>query len=125
MAANPLEAVAKLHEVIKQLAPALSPQVLPKGFDYGLDVLLSVCATETQKVTLRKLVDQHSKAQTDTTPCITGSFDVEKKVFAIESIVWLDDVEFMVHAFPRFLEYQLNEPDKVRLDGLSTFIAHH
>lgn len=118
---DPLRAVAQLQDVVHTLAPTLRPQVLPKGAAYGLDLVLGLCATPAQKQALRALVhaakpttandssdDDEREAQA------VGAFDVDKKVFNIEKIVWMTQQDAVVHEFARFLELQLDSPDEVR-----------
>jgi hypothetical protein len=119
-AGNPLDAVQQLQRVVATLAPALRPQVLPKGAAYGLDLLLQQCATDAQRAALRALVHQNKpvaagkEEQEELMPFVVGAFDVEKKAFSIDKIDWLGQQDALVHQFPRFIELQLESPDEVR-----------
>lgn len=122
-AGNPLDAVQQLQRVVDALAPALRPQVLPKGAAYGLDLLLQQCATDAQRAALRALVRQNKPAaageeegEEELLPFVVGAFDAEKKAFSIDRIDWLGQQDALVHQFPRFIELQLESPDEVRAD---------
>lgn len=125
-AGNPLDAVQQLQGVVNSLAPALRPQVLPKGAAYGLDLLLQQCATDEQRAALRALVHQNKPAagtddnEDSMAPFVVGAFDVEKKVFSIDKIEWLGQEDALVHQFPRFIELQLESPDEVRAGSCGT-----
>ncbi|TYZ67913.1 hypothetical protein PybrP1_008827 [[Pythium] brassicae (nom. inval.)] len=118
-ATDPLGAVAQLQQVVQTLAPVLRPQVLPKGANYGLDLVLSLCKTPEQKQQLRALVqsERPSDAPTDDgdddsklQPQAVGAFDVENKVFNVEKVVWMTPQDAAIHEFARFLELQLEHP---------------
>ncbi|POM74952.1 Hypothetical protein PHPALM_8005, partial [Phytophthora palmivora] len=128
MASDPLVAVQQLQSVVTTLAPSLRPQVLPKGVEYGLDLILSLCKTEEQRQTLLTLVrsskpngDNTSKTQNDEDtdeeesedylePQVVGTFDVENRVFAVEKVQWMHEREAVIHEFARFIELQLENP---------------
>ncbi|KAF4036730.1 hypothetical protein GN244_ATG11444 [Phytophthora infestans] len=130
MASDPLTAVQQLQSVVTALAPALHPQVLPKGVEYGLDLILSLCKTEEQRQTLLALVrsqkpndaklrtTQESEGGTDDEeeeedymePQVIGTFDVENRVFAVQKVQWMHEREAVVHEFARFIELQLENP---------------
>ncbi|KAL3674430.1 hypothetical protein V7S43_000383 [Phytophthora oleae] len=130
MASDPLAAVQQLQSVVTTLAPSLHPQVLPKGVEYGLDLILSLCKTEEQRQTLLALVrsqkpkgDNASKPQVDEEntdeeeedgdylePQVVGIFDVKNRVFAVQKVQWMPEREAVVHEFARFIELQLENP---------------
>ncbi|KAG3120530.1 hypothetical protein PI124_g2409 [Phytophthora idaei] len=130
MASNPLTAVQQLQGVLTTLAPSLHPQVLPKGVEYGLDLIISLCKTEEQRQMLLTLVrsqkpngdkppkTQESDEETDDEeeegnylePQVTGTFDVENRVFAVQKVLWMHEHEAVVHEFARFIELQLENP---------------
>ncbi|GLD94282.1 hypothetical protein PINS_up002893 [Pythium insidiosum] len=119
---TPLDAVAELQRLVAKLAPAVRPQVLPKGTGYGLDLLLSLCASDELRQALRDGLQKHRPANnssTDASPFVIGTLDVEKKVFSIESVQWLEEVDALIHQFPRFIELQLESPEKA-----SDTVAH-
>jgi hypothetical protein len=130
MASDPLAAVQQLQSVVTALAPTLRPQVLPKGVEHGLDLVLSLCKTEEQRQTLLTLV-RSTKPNDDKVPAVkkdeqdtveeqddedylelqvVGAFDVEKRVFALEKLQWMHEREAVVHEFARFIELQLENP---------------
>ncbi|GMF30365.1 unnamed protein product [Phytophthora lilii] len=128
MATDPLAAVQQLQSVVTSLAPALRPQVLPKGVEYGLDLVLSLCKTEEQRQTLLALVrsakpTDGKKTQPDEVntsdeeddgdylePQVVGAFDVENRVFAVQKVQWMHERDAVVHEFARFIELQLENP---------------
>ncbi|KAF1794409.1 hypothetical protein JG687_00003241 [Phytophthora cactorum] len=130
MASDPLTAVQQLQGVLTTLAPSLHPQVLPKGVEYGLDLIISLCKTEEQRQMLLTLVrsqkpngdkppkTQESDEETDDEeeegnylePQVTGTFDVENRVFAVQKVLWMHEREAVVHEFARFIELQLENP---------------
>ncbi|ETK74739.1 hypothetical protein F441_18901 [Phytophthora nicotianae CJ01A1] len=129
MASDPLAAVQQLQSVVTTLAPSLRPQVLPKGIEYGLDLILSLCKTEEQRQTLLALVrsqkpngDKPSKTESEEVtddeeeegdylePQVVGTFDVENRVFAVQKVQWMHEREAVVHEFARFIELQLENP---------------
>ncbi|KAG3198286.1 hypothetical protein PC128_g6126 [Phytophthora cactorum] len=130
MASDPLTAVQQLQGVLTALAPSLHPQVLPKGVEYGLDLIISLCKTEEQRQMLLTLVrsqkpngdkppkTQESDEETDDEeeegnylePQVTGTFDVENRVFAVQKVLWMHEREAVVHEFARFIELQLENP---------------
>ncbi|OWZ18327.1 hypothetical protein PHMEG_0007597 [Phytophthora megakarya] len=126
MASDPLAAVQQLQSAVTTLAPVLRPQVLPKGVEYGLDLILSLCKTEEQRQTLLALVrsskpsDEAHKAEEEDTddeedgdylePQLVGTFDMENRVFAVEKVQWMHEREAVVHEFARFIELQLENP---------------
>ncbi|KAG7392240.1 hypothetical protein PHYPSEUDO_001344 [Phytophthora pseudosyringae] len=130
MSSDPLAAVQQLQSVLTALAPSLRPQVLPKGVEYGLDLILSLCQTEEQRQTLLALMrsqkpngdkapkTQASEEDTDDEeeegdylePQVIGTFDVENRVFAVQKVQWLHEREAVVHEFSRFIELQLENP---------------
>lgn len=120
--ANPLRAVTQLQKVVHSLAPALRPQILPKGAAYGLDLVLGLCKTAEQKLELRALIQDAKPASNDGSEDgedeleaqVVGAFDAEKKVFNIEKVVWMKQQDAVVHEFARFLELQLDDPEEVR-----------
>lgn len=114
-AANPLEAVQQLQRVVSVLAPALRPQVLPRGAGYGLDLLLGLCATDDQRMALRALVQtlKPADAADGSEPFAVGAFDAQKKVFSVDEVQWLGEQDALVHQFPRFLEMQVESPEEV------------
>lgn len=116
---DPLSAVAQLQQVVLSLAPVLRPQVLPKGAGYGLDLVLSLCKTAEQKQQLRALVQSSKPTASgddddELEPQAVGAFDVERKLFNVEKVVWMKPQDVAVHEFARFLELQLADPDEVR-----------
>ncbi|KAG1711825.1 hypothetical protein DVH05_009067 [Phytophthora capsici] len=130
MASDPLAAVQQLQIVVTTLAPSLCPQVLPKGAEYGLGLILSLCKTEEQRQTLLTLVrsqkptggnaskPQGNEENTDEEeedddylePQVVGTFDVENRVFAVQKVQWMHEREAVVHEFARFIELQLENP---------------
>ncbi|KAK1947164.1 hypothetical protein P3T76_001174 [Phytophthora citrophthora] len=130
MASDPLAAAQQLQSVVTSLAPSLRPQVLPKGVEYGLDLILSLCKTEEQRQTLLTLIrsqkpigdnvskPQGSEENTDEEeeeedylePQVIGIFDVENRVFAVQKVQWMHEREAVVHEFARFIELQLENP---------------
>ncbi|KAE8984994.1 hypothetical protein PR003_g23464 [Phytophthora rubi] len=131
MASDPLAAVQQLQSVVTTLAPSLRPQVLPKGVEYGLDLILSLCKTEEQRQTLLALVrsskpnggetakTQQSEEGTDDEeeeggdylePQVVGTFDVENRVFSVQKVQWMHERDAVVHEFARFIELQLENP---------------
>ncbi|EEY63966.1 uncharacterized protein PITG_02477 [Phytophthora infestans T30-4] len=106
MASDPLTAVQQLQSVVTALAPALHPQVLPKGVEYGLDLILSLCKTEEQRQTLLALEEEEDYME----PQVIGTFDVENRVFAVQKVQWMHEREAVVHEFARFIELQLENP---------------
>uniref|UniRef100_K3WHS6 Uncharacterized protein n=1 Tax=Globisporangium ultimum (strain ATCC 200006 / CBS 805.95 / DAOM BR144) TaxID=431595 RepID=K3WHS6_GLOUD len=121
---NPLAAVAQLQDVVHSLAPVLRPQVLPKGASYSLDLMLALCATDAQKQQLRALIQDTKPAagnddDAELEAQVVGAFDVEKKVFNVEKVVWMKQQDAVIHEFARFVELQLDDPE-----GASQVIAH-
>ncbi|RLN50006.1 hypothetical protein BBJ28_00022583 [Nothophytophthora sp. Chile5] len=131
---DPLAAVQQLQSVVAALAPVLRPQVLPKGAQYGLDLVLGLCQTDEQRQELMALIHQHrpvsasaSKPTNDEDsdgeqddgeylePQVVGSFDAEKRVFSIERVQWMHERDAVVHEFARFLELQLESPEAATL----------
>ncbi|KAL4155068.1 hypothetical protein PRNP1_007182 [Phytophthora ramorum] len=130
MASDPLTAVQQLQSVVTALAPSLKPQVLPKGVEYGLDLILSLCKTEEQRHTLLALArsnkpnggkapaTQKSGEDTDNEeedgeylePQVVGAFDVENRAFAVQKVQWLHERDAVVHEFARFIELELENP---------------
>lgn len=130
MASNPLAAVRQLQSVVVTLAPSLRPQVLPKGVEYGLDLILSLCKTEEQRQTLMAQVrsskpndgktpkTQHDEGDTDEgeedgdylEPQVVGTFDVENRFFVVQKLQWMHERDAVVHEFARFIELQLENP---------------
>ncbi|KAG7383275.1 hypothetical protein PHYBOEH_010008 [Phytophthora boehmeriae] len=135
MASDPLSAVKQLQDVVEALAPTLRPQVLPKGAQYGLDLILGLCKTEEQRQTLLALVQssrpgaakavktQESEEDTDgekdqdeyLEPQVVGTFDLENRVFAVQKLQWMHERDAVVHEFARFLELQLENPKASQL----------
>lgn len=130
MASDPLAAVQQLQNIVTTLAPTLRPQVLPKGFAYGIDLITSLCTTEKQRQTLLALVrsqkpnggnfltSKNSEEGTDKEedetdyliPQVIGVFDMENRVFAVQKVQWMHQRETVVHEFARFMELQLENP---------------
>ncbi|TDH68584.1 hypothetical protein CCR75_000970 [Bremia lactucae] len=130
MASDPLTAVQQLQDVVTTLAPSLRPQILPKGVTYGLDVILSLCKTEEQRMELMALVRSHkppskriesTKSEDENTdredqesdylePQVIGIFDIKNRVFSVEKVQWMHEREAVVHEFARFIELQLENP---------------
>ncbi|KAG6611626.1 RING-box protein 1 [Phytophthora cinnamomi] len=130
MASDPLAAVQQLQSLVTALAPSLRPQVLPKGVEYGLDLILSLCKTEEQRQTLLALVrtnkpnageapkTQQDEEDTDDEeqdgdylePQVVGIFDMENRVFAVQKVQWMHERDAVVHEFARFIELQLENP---------------
>ncbi|KAI9912198.1 hypothetical protein PsorP6_008926 [Peronosclerospora sorghi] len=132
ISSDPFAAVEQLQNIVRTLAPSLSPQVLPKGINYGLDLILSLCKTEKQRETLIALVrrskplNEHSDDGTtdketedgdyNLKPQVIGTFDVEKRFFLVQKVEWMHERDAVVHEFARFIELQLKSPkaaDKV------------
>ncbi|KAF1333551.1 hypothetical protein FI667_g2547, partial [Globisporangium splendens] len=115
---NPLAAVAQLQDVVHSLAPVLRPQILPKGASYGIDLVLGLCATDAQKQQLRALIQDAKPAADNDDDAeleaqVVGAFDVEKKVFNVEKVVWMKQPDVVIHEFARFVKLQLDEPEEV------------
>ncbi|GMF52438.1 unnamed protein product [Phytophthora fragariaefolia] len=139
MASDPLAAVQQLQGVLATLAPTLCPQVLPKGAEPGLELLLSLCKTEEQRQTLLALVysskpnggkaptvqqdgegtDDEQEDEEYLEPKVVGVFDVENRVFAVQKVQWMHERDAVVHEFTRFIELQLENPQ------VSTNIVQH
>ncbi|KAJ0405559.1 hypothetical protein P43SY_009608 [Pythium insidiosum] len=121
---TPLDAVAELQRLVAKLAPAVRPQVLPKGAAYGLDLLLSLCASDELRQSLRDELNKHrpSGRSADAAPFVVGTLDVEKKVFSIDSVQWLEGDDALIHQFPRFIELQLESPEQAK-DVISHFLT--
>ncbi|DBA04827.1 TPA: hypothetical protein N0F65_004464 [Lagenidium giganteum] len=109
---NPLVAVAQLQAVVDELAPVLQPQILPRGGNYGVDMLVELCKTDAQKQTLLQLVQQTRPSDATTkqrVPQLVARFDLDKKVYNIEKIQWMNEEESLVHELSRFVELQLRD----------------
>ncbi|KAF4316036.1 hypothetical protein BBO99_00008986 [Phytophthora kernoviae] len=135
MASDPLSAVRQLQDVVEALAPTLRPQVLPKGSQYGLDLIMGLCKTEEQRQTLLALVQSSKPGATKAVktqendegtdeeqdegeylePQVVGAFDVEKRVFAVQKLQWMHERDAVVYEFARFLELQLENPKASQL----------
>ncbi|CAI5746062.1 unnamed protein product [Peronospora destructor] len=130
MASDPLPAAEQLQSLVMTLAPSLCPQVLPRGVQYGLDLILSLCKTEEQRRTLMALVrsskpnvNKASKTQQDEEetdqeemdkgyikPQVVGTFDVKNRVFAVQKVQWMHEGAAVVHELTRFMKLQLEDP---------------
>jgi hypothetical protein len=114
---NPLEAVEQLQSLLKSLAPNICPQVLPKGGKYDVQILSNMCRTVKQQQALEELLQQSKRKYADKDdelfPHLIGSFDLEKQVFNLEKVSWMNGTDAIIHEFPRFMELQLENQEHV------------
>ncbi|OQR87044.1 hypothetical protein ACHHYP_09604 [Achlya hypogyna] len=125
MATTPIAGIAQLQSRLAQLAPKLAPQPMPKfqpthakgtagktaHVARGLDLLLLMCATQSQKEEVLELVQKFNKKPDTDEVAVLGAFDAATNAFNLTKAIYLNETQLLVHNFVELVELQIEDPE--------------